>query len=117
MTLTVAKYYPYVGATNYYVMPGTEIGFIGEGFAPNEDVTVQLGLNTILTLTTDENGSIETNSYVVPFGSTESLTFLLTGQKSKAANTVTIGIGSFYPWVVSSNYYTQPGTVVTISGG
>lgn len=117
VTLTVAKYYPYVGATNYYVMPGTEIGFTGEGFAPNEDVNVQLGLNTILTLTTDENGSIETNSYVVPFGSTESLTFLLTGQKSKAANTVTIGIGSFYPWVVSSNYYTQPGTVVTISGG
>lgn len=117
VTLTVAKYYPYVGATEYYVMPGTEIGFTGEGFAPNENVTVKLGENVILTLTTDENGSIEENSYIIPFGMGESLTFVLTGQKSNAGNSVTVGIGSFYPWIDASNYYTQPGTVITVFGG
>jgi hypothetical protein len=117
VNIGVAQYYPYVGASEYYVLPGSTISFVGEGFAPNENVTVKVGEELITTLTTDEFGSIETNSIVVPYTAEGSITYVLKGELSNAANSLNIGLASFYAYVSADNYYTQPGSEVTLSGG
>lgn len=114
--ITAAKYYPYVGASEYYVMPGTSLSFSGAGFAPNEEVEVSDGTNVVTTLMTDASGEITENSIVVPFGQ-GSMTYTLTGSKSKAGNVVVITLASFYPYAEASNYYAVPGSKIMVKGG
>jgi hypothetical protein len=113
----IGAYYPSASLSNYYVKPGDTITITGNGFAPNEAVTLTSGTVTQL-LQSDAMGNVST-SLVVPFAAnsaTNTLAVTLTGAKSLATVSTNLTLAPFTPQISPSTYYATPGTPVTFSG-
>ncbi len=115
-TIGIAPYYSYLVSSNYYATPGSKISFSGGGFAPSEDIFINVGSASIATLKTDIGGTVASNSVTVPFKTGDSAEFNFVGQLSKAAGLVKIGVAKFYSWLSLNNYYAPGGTSITANG-
>jgi hypothetical protein len=112
--VSVGAYFPFAGADQYYVLPGSTVNVTGSGFAPGESVTVALGKVTT-TVLADKNGDTAPAALVVPFGLLDS-TVTLEGATSGAKANVALTVAPFNPQISLDIYYAQPGTVVTATG-
>jgi hypothetical protein len=111
----LGNYNATVTASNYYAKPGDTIALTGNGFAPNESVSIVAGTVT-QTVTATAKGTI-TASLVLPFGQTKSsLSIVSTGAMSHASSTTTITLAPYLANVSPSTYYAQPGTPISFTG-
>ncbi|RYF29664.1 MAG: hypothetical protein EOO17_00550 [Chloroflexi bacterium] len=111
----IGNYYASVGASDYYVKPGTEITLSGNGFAANEEITITAGTYSVKT-TADKNGAFSL-LFTVPFGSTKgSIDITATGSRSTAVSTTTLTLAPYTPTVSPSTYYATPGSDVVFTG-
>jgi hypothetical protein len=101
--------------SSYYVLPYAPFSVAVSGFAPAETVQLMNGTTLLATATTDTEGSATFSAVTLPAGSS-SATLIATGTTSNASATATIGIGSYNPSVVASNYYARPGTSILLTG-
>jgi hypothetical protein len=116
----INAFYPSAAPSSYYVMPVTQLGFNGSGFAANEAVTVteaDSGVQ-VSNFVTDANGSFnDQGAFLVPgdyAGQTKK--FILTGKLSHATTTTTTAIGQYYPSVSPVDYYVLPGSPINFNG-
>lgn len=113
----VAGYYPNAEPTAYYFLPGQMISWRGNGFAPNERVTIAGPGGTIGSFTADGGGSFgDQGRIAVPFawqGSTQ--TFTVTGSTSGYSRQYQIVVGGFYANVEPSSYYVSKGQGMSAS--
>jgi hypothetical protein len=116
--VSVGSYFPYAGADNYYVQPGSTVSVSGQGFAPNETVTIADGAFST-TVVADAFGGTTVVAIVVPFPATPkdtTTTVTLTGSVSGAVASVPLTLAPFNPQVSPDTYYATPGTTVTFAG-
>lgn len=87
VSVSVGTYYPQVNPSSYYVGANQQFNVNGSGFAPNEQVTLQVsGMN--MTATADGGGTFNTN--VMAPSNSSSFTIMATGQLSNASSQRTL---------------------------
>ncbi|MBU6389296.1 hypothetical protein KGQ71_02150 [Patescibacteria group bacterium] len=116
LAVTVGQLNPLLNPSSYYLLPGQAYSIAGTGFAPTEDVILTQGTTQLSHMAADSLGSVNFAGLVFPATRKPTLTFTATGQSSSAASTVDIAAGQYYPYALSDNYYTQPGSTVTVQG-
>lgn len=101
--------------SSYYVLPSAPFSVSATGFAPNEKINLNSGSTLLATTTTTALGTGTFTNVALPYSGLGSATLTASGVLSKATATATVGIGSYNPSVVSSNYYAKPGDTVTLT--
>jgi hypothetical protein len=92
--LAVGNFYPHVEPSTYFAMPGTEITFLGKGFAPNEPVSISRQGVKIAQVKAQADGTFRSGLLTVPQYSGE-YSYVFTGSWSKTAATVNILVAGF----------------------
>jgi len=85
---SIQGYAPWVVLNRYTLSSGQGLGFIGQGFAPNEPVLVYLNgtiTTPVLTLTADSSGRIVQQDTWMPSGASGRNVLTFVGQWSKAS--------------------------------
>jgi len=88
--LNVQGFAPWVVLDRYALAPGERMGFIGQGFAPGEQVLVYLNslhANPVLRMTADTAGQIIAQDTWAPSGADAHNVLTFVGQSSKATTT------------------------------
>lgn len=116
--IPIEQFWASVTPSSYYVMPGSTLSFSGARFAPGETVHVRDATSaTLAEVVTNTLGSFANGGAVtVPLSARESISYTLSGLLSKAEAAISVGVGSFYPSLLPSSYFVQPGTTITLSG-
>lgn len=120
VSITVGQFNSLAFPSAYYVNPGEQVRFSGNGFGPGETVRITEGANPTLlaTVTADASGNfLNAGAFTIPFSWNNSTrTFHVTGQQSLTRTDIPINISSFSPSLIPSTYYIVPGERVLISG-
>jgi len=88
--LNVQSFTPWVVLDRYALAPGERVGFIGQGFAPGEQVLVYLNslhANPVMRVTADPAGQIIAQDTWAPSGAPAQNVLTFVGQMSKATAT------------------------------
>lgn len=114
----VSGYYPNAFPSSYYLLPNQTVTFRGEGFAPNESVSIRAPDDSgTFTFTADAGGNFSNQAaYTIPFSFAESQrTFTVVSSKSGRTISITTHIGTFYPNLFPSSYYVMRGQSMSAS--
>ncbi len=105
-----------ISPSTYYVLPGGSLNFNGNGFAPTEQVTVQVQGQTAKTVAADTAGNLNVNHVLIPYTFAGMTAFTFTGQTSGITVSTTITVAQLHPWLILSSYYERAGSPLTING-
>ncbi len=112
--------YPNAAVSAYAAKADTVLTFSGKGFGPNERVSVHLNSPTappVAVFETDDEGSFaDAGAFLIPFNLQGKNTFILLGEKSQAAATVSFDVLPYAPYAEPSTYGGRPGTTITFYG-
>ena len=113
-SVAVGSLFPYLTADSYSTAQGQTVHVTGFGFGTSENVQVTAGM---FATTTSANASGETAAVAIPtpYG-TSTLPVVFTGASTHVTTNLSIGLTGYVATLSSNNYYTQPGTQVTITG-
>ena len=114
--ITVAPLYPLVTPNAWYVKSGQPILFTGEGFAPNEEVTISNTSTLLATVSTDANGTFANYSIPTDFGPDRTMTYTFRGEVTGAAASVTVIVAALQPSITPSTWYTARDMNLTFTG-
>jgi hypothetical protein len=97
----VLPYQPLARASTYGGLPGTQLTFYADGFAPDEAVHVYVGRGQgsqgemVAAFRVDGKGKARAvGSYMIPGSASNQLTFTLVGARSKASASATVKVDS-----------------------
>jgi hypothetical protein len=112
--ITLAGLYPSLNPSTYYSAPGGMFTLNGSGFAGGEAVNVWVGSATS-SVTANSMGAWTLEAQAPATPNTGALV-KATGTLSSATASYTMAVGSFYPSVTPSTWYSFPGDAITFSG-
>jgi hypothetical protein len=115
-TIGVGQLNTQLTPSSYYVLPYAPFSLTASGFAPNEKVDLKNGTTILATSTSNSLGSAVFNNVSLPYSGLSSANLSATGETSLATANVSVGIGSYNPSVVASNYYAKPGDTISLTG-
>ncbi len=113
--LSVGNFYPNVSPNTYNVLPGGQVFFSGNGFAPNEPVIITGGDGMNASTTADSGGNIVTSPITLPYQGGKQV-FVFTGQLSRVVTRVEIDVRDLHPWIDLAPYYSVAGATLTVQG-
>ena len=116
----VSPFYPNASPNAWHINPGSTLTWSGNGFAPNETITITDQFNTqFSSFVTDSNGAFSSaGASQVPYSLRNTIaTFTLNGNLSGISLPFILSITEMYPFANPSSWYALPGTNVTFSGG
>ena len=112
--------YPNAAVSSYASKADTVLTFTGDGFGPGERVSVHLNnpaAPPVAVFETDKTGAFEgAGAFLIPFDLQGKNTFILRGEQSQAAATVSFDVLPYTPYAEPSTYGGRPGTTVTFYG-
>ncbi len=115
VALQLGNFYPTVEPSSYYVFPGDNITLNGADFAQNEQVVVMLNDAAFDVFSTDSDGTFS-EEVLIPFTASGALDFTFRGVVSHATVATSITVGELNPYLESSAYYAEPGTIISVQG-
>lgn len=108
-------YYPKAGPSAWYVLPTQQLTLSGTGFAPDTQVVIDGG-DSAMTATTDGSGGFSTQPITIPFSWQNSKrTFTISSPGTAYQIQLTVQIGTFYPGLDPSTYWTGTDTGMSAS--
>jgi hypothetical protein len=110
VSVQIGNYNPQASPSGYYVLPGTVITFDGNGYAPDEVVSVFSGTSNIGSFSADNNGNfMSAGDIAVGYGQAGSTaSYSLVGAVSNEPISFKIGIGQLNTLLTPSSYYVLP---------
>ncbi|MDB5225624.1 MAG: hypothetical protein JWL87_576 [Candidatus Adlerbacteria bacterium] len=114
--ITRANFYSSLNPSSYYSAPGMQITLAGSGFAPDEDVVVEVEGDEVGTAHTNALGSFSGLMVKVPTTPNSLATISATGEKSGSNPSFDMAIGAYYSWINLSTWYEKGGMPLTITG-
>jgi hypothetical protein len=115
LTVHLNGYFATLNSSSYYAQPGTNVTLTGNGFSPNEAVTITSDVATTTT-TASALGAIST-TLALPLADNDAADQVTaTGVTSGASASLSIAYAPFLSMVTPSTYYALPGTNVNFTG-
>jgi hypothetical protein len=113
-SILVGTLSPYLTADSYSGTPGQTIHVSGFSFAAGETVNVTAS-NTSTTAVASSTGEVPPVAISIPFKGGTALHVVFTGVSSGATASLDISLGSFFPTLVSDNYFASPGSTINLT--
>jgi len=113
---------PVLELTTYAGKPGTQVGFVGNGYAKGETINAYLGKvgsqPPISTFKAETDGTLKgAGVFTIPLGTAPgSLTITAVGDQSKASVTLQFEVLAFTPVALLSDYAGLPGLTIHFEG-
>ena len=112
--------YPNAAVSAYAAKADTTLTFTGDGFGPHERVSVHLNSPSappLAVFEADDKGAFAgAGAFLIPFNLSGKNTFILVGEQSQAAATVSFDVLPYAPYAEPSTYGGRPGTTITFYG-
>lgn len=114
-SVSLAPFMPYVTPSAWYTPMGSLVSFTATGFAPGEEVMIDMNGLPAGTATADSTGAFTIEQMTIPYA-TDLATFTFTGTQSNGTQIIPITIAQLYPGMELSIYYAMGGTPITVTG-
>ncbi len=114
VSIAIGTLSPYLTAASYAVVQGGTAQVQGFSFAPGEPVTVFAGTFSTTTIALADGSTLGVTIPLPYHVSSQVVTFK--GTKSKVYASIHLSLQKYKPYLTSSSYYAERGTMVTITG-